>query len=185
MADRDDRIVTIPNLISASRLLGVPFFFVAITSRSYLLALALVVYAGLSDWADGKIARALDQYSKLGERLDPMADRLYIASTIIGLALIDVIPWWLVVAIISRDVVMFCYLLWLRTRGIDEVPVHYIGKAATMLLLYAFPLLILGEAVPAFFEPARAFGWGFGLWGLGMYWYAAALYWSERRDVEA
>lgn len=185
MTDRDDRVFTIPNLISASRLVGVPFFFHAITSHSYFLALALVIYAGLSDWADGKIARALDQYSRLGERLDPMADRLYIASTIIGLAVIEVIPWWLVIAILSRDVFMFAYLLWLRRRGIDVVPVHYIGKAATMLLLYAFPLLILGEAVPAVFEPARAFGWAFGLWGLGMYWYAALLYWGERQDIEA
>ena len=185
MTDREDRVLTIPNLISASRLVGVPFFFHAITSHAYFLALALVIYAGVSDWADGKIARALDQYSKLGERLDPMADRLYIASTIVGLAIIAVIPWWLVIAIVSRDAVMLCYLVWLRSRGIDMVPVHYIGKAATMLLLYAFPLLILGEAVPALFEPARAFGWAFGLWGLGMYWYAAFLYWSERQDVEA
>lgn len=184
MSDRDDRVLTIPNLLSASRLLGVPFFFHAITSRSFGWALALVIYAGMSDWADGKIARALDQYSRLGEQLDPMADRLYIASTIIGLAMIDLIPWWLVGAIVSRDAVMLVYLLWLRARGIVGVPVHYIGKAATMLLLYAFPILILGELVPSVHDIARAFGWAFGLWGLGMYWYAAFLYWNERQDVE-
>lgn len=184
MADNDSRILTIPNLISASRLLGVPFFFHAITERNFGLALAFVIYAGFSDWADGKIARSLNQYSKLGENLDPMADRLYIASTIIGLAIIEVLPWWLVVAILARDACMFAYLGWLRTRGIFGVPVHYIGKAATMLLLYAFPVLILGEAVPAFHDACRAFGWAFGLWGLGMYWYAAFLYWHERHEVE-
>lgn len=184
MADNDSRILTIPNLISASRLLGVPFFFHAITERNFGLALAFVIYAGFSDWADGKIARSLNQYSKLGENLDPMADRLYIASTIIGLAIIEVLPWWLVAAILARDACMFAYLGWLRTRGIFGVPVHYIGKAATMLLLYAFPVLILGEAVPAFHDACRAFGWAFGLWGLGMYWYAAFLYWHARHEVE-
>jgi cardiolipin synthase len=185
MSDDESRLLTIPNLISASRLLGVPFFFHAITERSYGLALAFVIYAGFSDWADGKIARSLHQCSKLGERLDPLADRLYIASTIIGLAIIDVVPWWLVMAILARDAVMFVYLLWLRTRDITGVPVHYIGKAATMLLLYAFPVLILGEAVPALQDVCRAFGWAFGLWGLGMYWYAALLYWNEREDIES
>lgn len=185
MADNDARILTIPNVISASRLLGVPFFFHAITERSFGLALGFVIYAGVSDWADGKIARALNQHSKLGENLDPMADRLYIASTIIGLAVINVLPWWLVVAILLRDVLMALYLMWLRGRGIFGVPVHYIGKAATMLLLYAFPILILGEAVPSLHQVCRAFGWAFGLWGLGMYWYAAFLYWSARGEVEA
>lgn len=184
MGDEASRILTLPNLISASRLFGVPFFFSAITHRAFVLALALVVYAGVSDWADGRIARKWNQFSRLGEVLDPMADRLYIASTIIGLAFIDVLPWWLVVAIIGRDAVMVVYLLWLRRRGILGVPVHYIGKAATMLLLYAFPVLVLGEAVPVLHDVCRAFGWAFGLWGLGMYWYAAFLYWAERMEVE-
>ena len=183
--DDDSRIVTIPNVISASRLVGVPFFFLAITSRQYALALVLLVYAGLSDWADGKLARRLHQYSKLGENLDPLADRLYIASTLIGLAVVDIVPVWLVVAVLSRDVCMFAFLLWLRSRGILGVPVHYIGKAATMLLLYSFPILILGAAFPSLSELARAFGWAFGLWGVGMYWYAAFLYWVHAADLEA
>ena len=180
----DSRVLTIPNLLSASRLLGVPFFLFAITSRHFWLALALLVYAGASDWADGKIARALDQYSRLGERLDPLADRLYIGSTVIGLAVIHVVPWWLVVAVLARDVVMLVYLLWLRARDIDPPPVHFVGKAATMLLLYSFPLLVLGQAWPASQEVTRALGWAFGLWGVVLYWYAAVLYWGEREDVE-
>lgn len=179
------RILTIPNLLSASRLLGVPFFYWSITAHQFLLALLLLVYAGFSDWADGMLARRLHQYSKLGENLDPIADRLYIATTLIGLAVIAIIPAWLVVAVLARDLCMAAYLAWLRTKGIFGVPVHYVGKAATMLLLYSFPILILGQAVPPLQGLARAFGWAFGLWGVGMYWYAALLYWLQRGDVEA
>ncbi len=178
------RILTIPNLISASRLLGVPFFYWSIASHRFLLALALLVYAGISDWADGQVARRMHQYSRLGENLDPLADRLYIATTLIGLAVIAVIPVWLVVAVVARDACMLVYLAWLRTRGIFGVPVHYVGKVATMLLLYSFPILILGQAFTSVHDVARAFGWAFGLWGVAMYWYAALLYWLQRGDVE-
>lgn len=184
MADLDDRrVLTIPNALSASRLAGVPVFLWAITSHRFTLALLLLVYAGFSDWADGQIARRLHQYSRLGEFLDPLADRLYIGTTLIGLAVVEVLPWWIVTAVVARDVVMAVYLAWLRARGILGIPVHYVGKAATMLLLYSFPILMLGEAVPALSAPARAFGWAFGLWGVGMYWYAAFLYWLQRREV--
>lgn len=184
MPSSEDRIITVPNLLSASRLLAVPVFLWAIVSRQYALALILLVYAGVSDWADGKLARRLNQFSKLGETLDPLADRLYIGTTLIGLAIVGIIPWWLVLAVVARDVVMLLYLAWLRTRGIFGVPVHYVGKAATTMLLYSFPLLMLGEAVPALHDVARAFGWAFGIWGLGTYWYAAVLYWLEREEVE-
>lgn len=180
MSDGAARVLTLPNLVSLTRLMGVPFFFLAITGERYVLALFLLIYAGFSDWADGQLARRLDQYSRLGELLDPIADRLYIASTLLGLAIVHVLPVWLVLAVVLRDVVMASYLAVLSRRGIVGVPVHYIGKAATMLLLYSFPILILGEAVPSLHDVARAFGWAFGLWGLGMYWYAAFLYWWTR-----
>ncbi len=184
-ADDGSRILTVPNLISTTRLLGVPVFFWSIVSHRFVLALLLLIYAGVSDWADGQVARRMHQYSRLGENLDPLADRLYIATTLIGLAVVGVIPLWLVVAVVARDACMLFYLAWLRTKGIFGVPVHYVGKGATMLLLYSFPVLILGQAFPAVDAPARAFGWAFGLWGVGMYWYAALLYWLQRGDVEA
>lgn len=184
-ADDGNRVLTLPNAVSASRLLGVPFFYWSIVSHRFALALALLVYAGFSDWADGQLARRLHQYSRLGENLDPLADRLYIASTLIGLAVVAVIPLWLVVAVMARDICMLGYLAWLRRRGILGVPVHYVGKAATMLLLYSFPIFILGQAFPSLFQVTRAFGWAFGLWGVGMYWYAALLYWWQRGEIEA
>ena len=185
MTTATDRILTVPNAISALRLVGVPFYFWMIISEHYGWAVIVMVAAGVSDYLDGYLARRLQQFSTFGEALDPIADRLYIGFTLIGLAIVDIIAWWLVAAVILRDVVMFFYLLWLRQRGIDGVEVHYIGKAATMMLLYAFPILVLGEAFPAISDVCRAFGWAWALWGLGTYWYGAFLYIWEARDVTA
>lgn len=185
MTSQTDRIVTVPNAVSALRLVGVPFYFWMIIAEHYGWAVIVMVAAGISDYLDGYLARKLQQFSSLGEILDPVADRLYIAFTLVGIAIVDIVPWWLVAAVLARDVVMFFYLLWLRQRGIDGVEVHYVGKAATTMLLYAFPILVLGEAVPAIADLCRAFGWAWALWGLCTYWYAAFLYLGEARTVTA
>lgn len=185
LASNDAGVFTVPNLISLSRLLGVPFFFTAIVTHHHGWALLLLMYAGISDWADGTIARRFGQYSRLGEKLDPAADRLYIGFTLIGLAIVGLVSWWLVAIIVARDVVMIPYLAWLRRHDVDDLPVHYLGKAATMLLLYSFPILLLGEVFPRTFEVARAFGWAFGLSGMVLYWASGALYFSQRKQALA
>lgn len=176
-----DRVLTVPNIISGLRLVGVPFYFWMIVTERYGWAIITMVLAGISDYLDGYLARRLQQFSALGEKLDPIADRLYIGFTLIGLAIVDIVPWWLVIAIVLRDVAMLGYLLWLRANGIQGLEVHYIGKVATTMLLYAFPILVLGEAVPALYDVCRAFGWAWALWGLGTYWYGAFLYFGEAR----
>ena len=102
-----DRILTIPNAISAARLAGVPVFLWLVlgpqTATADYWAVALLIVAGLSDWLDGKIARAFNQGSRLGEVLDPAADRLYIAATIIALGVRAIIPWWLVGVLALRE----------------------------------------------------------------------------------
>lgn len=179
-----DRIVTIPNLVSAARLFFVPVYFWLLVAERYGLACVLMVLAGISDYLDGYLARRLQQFSSLGEVLDPVADRLYIGVTLIGLAVVDVIGWWLVIAVVARDIVMFFYLLWLRLRhDVDGIEVHYVGKVATTMLLYALPILVLGEAVPALHDVCRAFGWAWAIWGLVTYWYAAFLYIFKARTA--
>ena len=179
----DSRIFTLPNVISASRLAGVPIFFFCIVTHRYVEALALLIYAGISDWADGMVARRFNQYSRFGELLDPSADRLYIATTLVGLGWVGLISWWLVALVILRDAFMIPYLMWLKRRGVVGLPVHFIGKAGTMLLLYSFPVLLLGEVVPALFVYTRAIGWALGLWGVVIYWYAGWLYWDQRKEA--
>src|SRR5262249_9513153 len=137
--------LTIPNVLSVLRLLGVPLFLWAILSERDGLALLVLALSGVTDYLDGKIARRFNMESRLGQFLDPIADRLYILTTLLGLLWRDIIPLWFVVALVAREVVMALMLLYLRTRGQLGLPVHYVGKAATFNLLYAFPLLLLAQ----------------------------------------
>jgi cardiolipin synthase len=178
--DQQDRVLTIPNMISFARLAGVPvFLWLVLGVRSQAgdwWALGLLAAAGASDWLDGKLARAMNQQSRIGELLDPAADRLYIVSTIIALALRAIIGWWLVAVLALREVLLGVVLLALRRRGYGPLRVSFVGKAATLSLLYAFPLLFLGSHSTSYAVVARVFGWAFALWGTALYWWAAALY---------
>lgn len=179
-----DRILTIPNVISFIRLLGVPLFlWLILVPEADEWALVVLVLAGLSDWLDGKIARATGQISRLGQVLDPMADRLYILAALVGLAVREIIPWWLVILLISRDLLLLFMLPPLKKRGLVGLPVHFLGKAATFCLLYAFPLLLLGDVDGWVGTAAQVFGWAFAIWGTALYWYAALLYLEQARRV--
>jgi cardiolipin synthase len=148
-------------------------------------ALGLLAAAGASDWLDGKLARAMNQQSRIGELLDPAADRLYIVSTIIALALRAIIGWWLVAVLAVRELLLGVVLLALRRRGYGPLRVSFVGKAATLSLLYAFPLLFLGSHSTSYAVVARVFGWAFALWGTALYWWAAALYVQQARRLLA
>jgi cardiolipin synthase len=171
------RILTVPNAISVARLAGVPvFLWLVLGPQADGWAVALLILAGVSDWLDGKIARAWNQQSRLGQVLDPAADRLYIAATLIGLAVRAIIPWWLVGLLVAREVMLGAALLVLRQRGYGPLQVSLVGKTATLCLLYAFPLVLLGSHAGTLALAARIIGWAFAIWGTALYWWAAALY---------
>ena len=171
------RILTVPNAISVARLAGVPvFLWLVLGPQLDGWAVALLIVAGVSDWLDGKIARAWNQQSRLGQVLDPAADRLYIAATVIGLAVRGIIPWWLVGLLVAREVMLGAALLVLRQRGYGPLQVSLVGKTATLCLLYAFPLLFLGSDSGPLAQAARIIGWAFAIWGSALYWWAAGLY---------
>jgi cardiolipin synthase len=171
-----DRIWTIPNLLSFARLLGVPvFLWLILVPQADVAAFVLLVVAGASDWVDGYLARRLNQRSRLGVLLDPLADRLYIAATLLGLALRGIIPWWLVAVLVARELFLLTLLPRLRRSGRVALPVTYVGKSATFALLWGFPLLLLG-GIPGFGVAAAAFGWAFALWGTYLYWWAGLRY---------
>jgi len=183
-----DRIVTWPNVLSALRLAGVPvFLWLVLGLRSAtgdIIAAGLLGLAGISDWLDGKLARMLNQTSRLGQVLDPAADRLYIAVTIIALGVRGIIPWWLFGAIAGREVLVALALLFLRSRtDYGSLQVSFVGKAATLCLMYAFPLLFLGAHGGIVAEVVRVIGWAFAIWGVALYWWAALLYLAEIRDL--
>lgn len=177
------RLWTLPNLLSTIRLLGVPAFLWAIVAKEDGWALLVLMLSGITDYADGKIARTFHMESRLGQLLDPIADRLYILTTLIGLSWRDIIPVWLVIVLISREVVMSLMLLHLRRKGQIGLPVHFVGKAATFNLLYAFPLLLLAHRADWLGEIARPVGWAFAWWGIVLYWLAAVLYALQARFV--
>ena len=177
------RVLTIPNVISIIRLAGVPLFlWLVLVPEADGLALAVLAISGISDYADGYLARKLNQTSKLGAILDPVADRLYILSTVIGRGIRDIIPWWVASILPARDAFLWCLVPFLRTRGYSSLPVHFLGKAATANLLYAFPLLLLGDGTGVLATLAKVFGWAFAIWGTGLYWWAGLLYaWQVRK----
>lgn len=176
------RVWTVPNALSMLRLAGIPIFlWLVLGPEEDLLALAVLLVAGITDYLDGYLARVLDQRSALGEVLDPVADRLYILAVVVGLALRDIVPWWVALVLPLRDLLLWGLVPLLRTRGYSALPVHFLGKAATFNLLYAFPLLLLGEGSGVVATLAQVFGWAFAWWGIGLYWWAGVLYaWQVR-----
>ncbi len=188
MADdltRDTRVWTVPNLISMARLAGVPvFLWLVLGPEADGWALCLLMVSGVTDYLDGWLARKLNQMSQLGQILDPVADRLYILAVVVGLGLRDIIPWWVVIILPLRDLLLWGLVPFLRTRGYSALPVHFLGKAATFNLLYAFPLLLLGDGEGTIPTLADVFGWAFAIWGIGLYWWAGVLYaWQVRRLI--
>jgi cardiolipin synthase len=187
--DPGERLLTIPNIISFARLLGVPVFLWLVlgvdSTAGDWWAVGLLMASGLSDWLDGKIARALNQQTRLGQLLDPAADRLYIVATVIALAVRGIIPWWLVAVLGVRELLLGVVLLLLRRRGWGPLQVSFAGKTATLCLLYAFPLLFLGSHDASYAEVTRIIGWMFAIWGSALYWWAAGLYIVQARQLLA
>lgn len=180
---RDSRVWTVPNVLSMARLAGVPvFLWLVLGPEADLWALGLLMLSGVTDWLDGYLARKLDQYTTLGEILDPVADRLYILAVVLALAMRDIIPWWVALLLPLRDLLLWVLVPFLRRRGYSALPVHFLGKAATFNLLYAFPLLLLGDREGTVGTLADVFGWAFAWWGIGLYWWAGVLYaWQVRK----
>ena len=169
-------VLTIPNGLTLIRACGVPLFLWLLLGEDLKGWSYIVLGLGAAtDYFDGKVARWLHQESKLGAAMDPTIDRLYIAATVIGLALKHYIPWWMVVVLGARDLYMIV-LLGIYRRGSGKVfSVTFLGKAATFNLLYAFPFLLL-SSTSGWGEFAQSFGWGFAIWGIGLYLLAAVDY---------
>jgi cardiolipin synthase len=177
---QSDRVITVPNALSVLRLLGVPLFlWLLLGPHADLWALLVLVASGASDWLDGKLARWLNQASRLGALLDPAADRLYIFATLVAFVLRGIIPWWLAVVLVGKDVLVGLCLPLLRGIGYAPPEVHYVGKAATFALLYAFPFLLLAQGGSTVAQIARPIGYAFIVWGTVLYVWTGALYLAQ------
>jgi cardiolipin synthase len=179
-----DRVWTVPNALSALRLALLPvFLWLVLGPEADGWAVITLMVMGISDYLDGYVARRFNQYSRLGEILDPVADRLTMLVAVIGLGLRDIMPIWLAIALPARDLFLWTLVPFLRSRGYNSLPVHFLGKAATAALLYTFPLLLLGDGPSTGAEVARSIGWAFAIWGTCMYWWAGVLYAVQVRTL--
>nr|WP_231104764.1 CDP-alcohol phosphatidyltransferase family protein [Haloechinothrix halophila] len=174
------QVVTLPNLLSLLRLALVPvFLWLLLGPEEDGLAIAVLIFAGVSDWLDGKLARWLDQTSKLGQLLDPAADRLYIVALLIAFLLRDILPPWVIGALVARELLLVLCVLALRRYRFGYPEVTYIGKGATFVLMYAFPLLLLVQGAFAaawVVEIVRPLAYAFMIWGGVLYVWSGVLY---------
>jgi cardiolipin synthase (CMP-forming) len=179
-----DRWLTIPNLLSVIRLALVPvFLWLLLGPRADGWALAILVFSGASDWADGKIARWLNQASKLGAILDPAADRLYTLATVVAFVLRDIIPLWFALVLVGRDLLVGICIWALRRAGFGPPEVTYVGKAATFNLMYAMPLLLLAQGGSDFAAVVRPWAYAFVVWGGALFVWSGLLYVVQTRSA--
>jgi len=179
-----DRIVTVPNILSVVRLVGVPLFvYLLLGPHAAGWALAILMLSGFTDWADGKLARLLNQSSRLGALLDPLVDRLYVVSTLVAFAIRGIIPWWVAAVLIGRDLILALTLPIYRRRGLPPPAVLYLGKAATFALMFALPLVLAAQGDWAIAPIARAWGYALLVWGTGLYVWTGILYLLAARNI--
>lgn len=177
-----DRVLTIPNVLSMARLVGVPVFLWLVLwpefggPKNDGWAVLILMASGISDYLDGKLARRWNQVSSLGRILDPAADRLYILSTLVGLTWREILPLWITALLLARELMLLVAVWVLRRHGYPPPQVNFIGKAATLNLMYAFPLLLLSDGSGWLPSLAAIFGWAFVGWGTALYWWAGILY---------
>ncbi|WP_150306489.1 CDP-alcohol phosphatidyltransferase family protein [Planctomonas psychrotolerans] len=171
-----DRVWTIPNVLSFVRLGFVPLVLYLILAERDALALMALMVATLTDFLDGFLARRLNQVTRLGQVLDPAADRLFIFVTLIGLTWRDVLPLWLAVAIVLRDVVLLGVWALLAARLGGPLPVNRVGKLATFCLFYALPMIMVGQAFPEVADYTDPVAWTSAFAGTFLYWWAGVLY---------
>ena len=173
----------VPNALSILRLALIPLFLWLILRHEGGWAVLLLIFSGFTDYLDGYIARKYNQVTRLGKLIDPAADRLYIFTTLIGMVLTGIIPLWLALVIIARDVMLLIVYPILATHGYGPLPVHYLGKAGTFALLYAFPLLLLANLFQAANFVILPIAWAFALWGAGLYWWAGFVYVKQAKEL--
>jgi cardiolipin synthase len=179
-----DRLLTVPNLLSIIRLAGVPLFlWLLLGPKEDGWALAVLVASGVTDWLDGKLARWLNQMSRFGALLDPLADRLYTLATVVAFVIRDIVPWWVAAILVGRDLLVTVCLWALRRAGFGPPEVTYMGKAATFALMYAFPFLLLAQGSSTAATIARPIAYGFAIWGAVLFVWSGLLYVAQTRSA--
>jgi cardiolipin synthase len=169
----------LPNSLSFLRILLVPVFLWLIVANHTFWAIGVLAFSSITDYLDGYLARRWNQQTRLGQLLDPAADRLYIFATLLGLTLVGYVPAWLFWVILARELVLIPTMPMLSAKGYGPLPVHFLGKAGTFCLLYAFPLLLIAKVFTDISSVVLPLAWAFAIWGIGLYWWSAVLYYRQ------
>jgi cardiolipin synthase (CMP-forming) len=173
----EDRILTVPNAITFLRLCGTGVFvWLLFGGHEQTAAAILLAVVGATDWVDGFVARRFHQVSTVGKILDPLADRLLVATAVICVIIKGAVPLWFGVATIAREALVSIAVLLLASLGAERIDVLFIGKAGTFGLMFAYPTFLLGHGTAGWQDPIRIIGWVFGIPGIVLAWIAAAAY---------
>lgn len=180
-----DRVLTLPNALTVVRLMAIPLFlWLALVPRDDVAAALVLAVGGITDFLDGMLARRWNQITRVGQLLDPIADRLSTLAVMVVFLVRGVVPIWFVLLLLTRDAVLSIQMARLKRRGVTGLPVNFIGKAATFNLSISFPLLLWGvTAVAGPAMAARVLGWALAIWGAGLYLYSGGLYVRQSRDI--
>ncbi len=172
-----NKILTLPNVISFLRIISIPIIMVLVMQRHLFAGLVILALSSISDGVDGFIARRYNQVTKLGQVLDPIADRLLIVCSMLALGSVDVLPWWVLLIVASREVVLLFGILALANNGYGPLPVNFVGKAGTAVLMIAVPIFIVAELGSGIgFDVLHYLGDACAIWGCCLYWMAGAIY---------
>ena len=162
--------ISVPNALTFLRFLGIPLFiYLTLTLKADGWAIVVLAIGGATDYFDGKIARAWNQTSRFGELADPAIDRLYIMAILVVFLIRGIIPIWMILVIVGRDIVLAVITLVMNRKGIAPLSVTFLGKAATFNLMYAFPFILLAESEGVVGTIAFVLGWSFAIWGIALY----------------
>lgn len=175
--DARDIYFTVPNLISLLRIVSIPFIAMFTAERKMIPALIVLALSAASDGLDGLIARKFNQVSKIGQILDPVADRLLIFCSILALGLAGIIPWWMLIIVGIRDLMLLVLIIVLAQHDYGPLPVHFVGKAGTALLMIAITALIFADLWQNLFtQVLHLAALAAGIWGIVLYWLAGYIY---------
>ena len=173
----------VPNSISLLRLLLIPIFLLTSFNDQLVISCVIIFVASFTDWLDGFAARKLNQFTRLGQLLDPISDRLYIIALLIVVYYLELANFYILGFIVLRELVLSILMLYLKLRGFTGLPVHYLGKMGAFCLLIGLPGLIFAQAFPEQDYLWFTIGWSFLIWGVFLYVFSGYKYFVHAKIV--
>ncbi len=173
----EDRVLTVANVVTSVRLLGVGVFvWLLFGPGDQTAAAILLAVLGTTDWVDGQLARRLHQVSRIGKVLDPTVDRVLVGAAVIAIMAHGAVPLWFGLLTLAREVVVSGTVVVLAALGARRIDVLWIGKAGTFGLMVAYPGFLISHGAAGWQQPFHVAAWVAGGAGIVLAWAAALAY---------